>query len=502
MLEKIDLNKSIDHKEYTDKLETLSKQLSVLQRECLSRQIPIMVVFEGWGASGKGDLINNLIHSLDPRGFKVFSIDIETEEDKKRPYLCRFWNKIPAKGQIAIFDRSWYRRILSDRMDGISDKKKVQNAYDEILNFEDMLIKDGMLIIKFFLHISKHEQKKRLHKLEEHKETAWRVTKADWKHNKNYEEYLAINNEMLEKTDMAEAPWSIVEATDLQYAEIKVLSTVVERMETELTKDVVASRKVDNYHRKLGWIPSEELFHNSTLDSVDLSLSIEKEEYRNKLEVLQEKIAILQNKVYLLQIPIVIVFEGWDAAGKGGTIKRLTECLDPRGYEVIPIAAPNDIEKEHHYMWRFYNKLPKASQIAIYDRSWYGRVLVERVEELIRDEEWKRAYSEINQLEKQLTNAGTIVMKFWLHIDKEEQGKRFKERQENPEKQWKITEEDWRNRAKWDEYEKAVDEMLIRTSTTYAPWTIVEANSKNYARIKLLETVMNVIEKYIENLKK
>ena len=230
------------------------------------------------------------------------------------------------------------------------------------------------------------------------------------------------------------------------------------------------------------------------LEQVDLSKKISKEEYKAIVSDFELRLGELQREAKDLHIPIAIVFEGWDAAGKGGNIRRLTQSMDPRGYEVIPIAAPNDIEKSHYYLWRFWMAFPKAGHIAIFDRSWYGRVLVERIEGFCSESEWKRAYREINEIEEHMVNFGTVLVKFWLHIDQKEQLRRFEDRQRIPHKQWKITEEDWRNRKKWDQYKEAVDEMLFRTSTTYAPWTIVEANSKYYARIKALKTVIAAVE--------
>ena len=234
------------------------------------------------------------------------------------------------------------------------------------------------------------------------------------------------------------------------------------------------------------------------LDAVDLSKSLTKSVYKKELADLQKRMALLHSELYRRRIPVVIGFEGWDAGGKGGAIHRLTQTMDPRGYEVIPTSAPNDIEKAHHYLWRFWNHMPKAGHVAIFDRTWYGRVMVERIEGFCTENEWRRAYSEINRMEAQLADAGAIVLKFWLHIDKDEQKKRFEERMEDPNKQWKITDEDWRNREKWDDYVKAVDEMILRTSTTYAPWIVVEGNDKLYARIKVLRTVVEAIEKRVK----
>ena len=301
---------------------------------------------------------------------------------------------------------------------------------------------------------------------------------------------------MLEKTDTDFAPWTIVEATDREYAAVKILSCVAERM-----KEAIAERMDSDMGGKQRAEEPSQIsgqMRTSVLSKVDLSKSYEKEEYKKKLKALQNRLEILHSEVYKRRIPVVLAFEGWDAGGKGGAIKRLTEKMDPRGYEVIPSAAPNDIEKAHHYLWRYWRAMPKDGHVAIFDRSWYGRVMVERIEGFCTPEEWKRAYKEINEMEAQLAASGAVIIKFWMQIDKEEQEKRFHERMENPEKNWKITDEDWRNRAKWDQYEKAVDEMLIRTSTSYAPWVVVEGNCKYYARIKVLETFVEALEKRIK----
>ncbi len=496
MLEKIDLKKKCQGKEYKARLEEESAKLSVLQRQCKEAGIPVIIVFEGFGAAGKGTQINRLIQAMDPRGFSVYTSNKESEDERLHPFLWRYWTKIPAKGRFAIFDRSWYRRVLVDRFDKITKKEELPSAFHDILSFERQLTDDGTVIIKFFLYISKEEQKKRFKLLEDSKETAWKVTEADWKRNKEYSEYLKINEEMLEKTDTDYAPWVIVEAMDKNYAALKIISSVTARLEKELEKKAALTKSEKKAARAV------DKYKSGVLSGVDLSKALSNKEYKQKLDSLQKKMEILHSELYRLRIPVVICFEGWDAGGKGGAIKRLTSHMDPRGYQVNPTASPNDTEKAHHYLWRFWNNMPKAGHIAIFDRTWYGRVMVERIEGFCSEAEWKRAYQEINEMEEHLANSGCIVLKFWLHIDKDEQERRFKERMENPAKQWKITDEDWRNREKWDEYEKAVDEMLVRTSTTYAPWEIVEANSKYYARVKVLKTVVEAMEKEIEKRKK
>ena len=498
MLREVDLNKNLTKNEYKEMMDKLAPKFAALQREARAKGLPVMVVFEGWGASGKGTMISRLIQPLDPRGFKVFTIQAENEEEHMHPFLWRFWTKTPAKGRMHIFDRSWYRRVITEQMDAPMDQKRLDAAYHQILSFEEQLSADGTLIIKFFLHISADEQEKRLKKLERSSETKWRVTKADWKHFKQYKAYLPMDDHMLEQTDMSWAPWHVIEATDREYAAVKVMTIVAGMIEERLNEENAKESRSHLAERAQEELPgTEETMRTTVLDGVDVSLTMTKEDYKKRLSVLQKELTRLQNEMYLKRIPVVVALEGWDAAGKGGAIKRLTEPLDPRGYEVVPTAAPNDIEKAHHYLWRFWRAMPKDGHMTIFDRTWYGRVMVERIEGFCSQAEWRRAYREINQMEQNLTDHGGIVLKFWLQIDKDEQERRFNERMEDPEKQWKITDEDWRNREKWDAYVKAVDEMILRTSTTYAPWTIVEADSKYYARIKILETVVRALKNRI-----
>lgn len=492
MLEKIDLTKTMEKKQYKERMRDLESRLLLLQRQLKDCNVPIIIVFEGFGAAGKGVQINRLIQAFDPRGFDVYSMKSETKEESMHPFLWRYWNKIPQRGRIAVFDRSWYRKLTVDRFDKKTHKKELPLLFDEIENFEKQLTEDGTLLIKFFLDISKEEQKSRFKKLLSREETQWRVSDADKERNKRFDEYYQIVDETLSKTDTEYAPWTIVEAEDERFATIKIMSTVVNAFEHRWQQEQnKPPREVDGKFEQAK-------MNESVLQKVDLSKTLDRENYEKQLEKLQKKLGLLHGEIYAKRIPVVLAFEGWDAGGKGGAIKRLTRALDPRGYTVNPTSAPNDIEKAHHYLWRFWNRMPKDGHIAIFDRTWYGRVMVERVEGFCTTKEWKRAFKEINQMEQQLVNHGAVVLKFWLHIDKEEQEKRFTERQNNPEKSWKITGEDWRNREKWELYEMAVDEMLVRTSTPKAPWIIVEGNDKLYARIKVLEAVVDALEKRLK----
>ena len=511
MLEKVDLTKKMSKEEYKRKMDHLEVRLGQLQRQCKELKIPVLIVFEGFGASGKGLQIGYLIQSMDPRGFQVFPIKNDTEEERMHPFMWRFWTKTPERGRIAIFDGSWYRRVLIDRFEKRTKEKDISRAFQSINSFEEQLSDDGNVIVKLFLDIDQKEQKKRFDKLAKNKETAWRVTQGDIERNARYGEYADMMEDMLFKTDKDYAPWTIIEATDRRFATVKIYTTVIKAMadqiekvqrkkEEESTAKDAGETSVSLEASQVAREAEEELkeLQVSILSKADLSLRYTQEEYEEKLKKLQKKMEKLHGELYRRRIPVVLGFEGWDAGGKGGAIKRLTQKMDPRGYVVNPTASPNDIEKAHHYLWRFWKAMPKDGHVAIFDRTWYGRVMVERIEGFCTKEEWQRAYKEINDMEKDLHDAGAIVIKFWMHIDKDEQERRFRERQENPEKQWKITDEDWRNREKWDQYEDSVNEMLLRTSTDYAPWVVVEGNDKYYARIKVLSTVVNAIEERLK----
>ncbi|MBI4349913.1 MAG: polyphosphate:AMP phosphotransferase [Elusimicrobia bacterium] len=494
MLENVDLNKSVEKKEYKKLMAGLELRLGELQREAKELKVPVIIVFEGWDAAGKGTLINRLILPLDPRGFNVHPMPAPNEEERLRPFLWRYWKKTPADGRIAIFDRSWYRHVIGDG-DGGRGKSGVPNpAYNDIKSFERQLADDGCVLVKFFLHISKKEQKKRFKELEENKAMSWRVTEKDWKHHKRYDEFRKLYEEMIEQTDTGHGAWTIVEAENKNFAALKIFEKVIGTLEARLKK----AREKKPAAAPAKKVRGPAVLNSSLLDKVDLSRTISEHAYGEKVDKYQARLRDLEYAIYRKRVPAVILYEGWDAAGKGGNIRRLTQNLDPRGYEVVPVAAPNDVEKAHHYLWRFWNGLPKGGHITIFDRTWYGRVLVERVEGFCSEDEWKRAYKEINDFEEHLANFGAVIVKFWLHISREEQLKRFEERQKLEHKRWKITGEDWRNREKWDKYKEAVDEMILRTSTTYAPWTIVEADCKRYARIKALKTVAEAIEKKLK----
>jgi polyphosphate kinase 2 (PPK2 family) len=491
MLELVNLDQKISKEEYDRTFPELEERLGQCQRAARAAGVPVIILCEGWDAAGKGTVINRLAAALDPRGFQVHLIGPANEVDRWYPWPRRFWDALPADGLLAIFDHGWYRRVLADRVDRAVPEAAWRGAYGEILEFERMLGDAGAVIVKLWMHIDKKQQKRRFRGLTKHSATAWKVSKAERRQHRRWAEWSAAVEEMLERTGTAAAPWTVVEATQARFARVKIFRTVVEAVEAELARRLARPKPKKE---PMPVPPEQSAGARTILDGVDTSLSLQREEYEARLAKLQERMFHLEHELYLARVPAVIAYEGWDAAGKGGNIRRLTAALDPRGYRVVPVGAPSREELAHHYLWRFWSNIPKAGHIAIFDRTWYGRVLVERVEGFCSEEEWRRAFREINEFERQLSDYGTVLVKFWLQIDRDEQLRRFQERQATPYKQWKITDEDWRNREKWPQYQVAVLDMLEKTSTSYAPWTILESNCKLHARIKALETVAAALE--------
>ena len=493
MLDNLDLDISLDKETYDAKIEVLMQQLRSLQLSCWEKKLPAIIVLEGWAAAGKGALVKKMVGYMDPRGFAVHPIWPPSDAEMGYPFLWRFWQKLPARGRIGFFYHSWYTHVLEDRLfDRLSDAE-VPTVIRQINAFERQMVDDGAAIAKFWIHLSKKELKHRLKKLEDDSLQAWRVRPEDWKQAKKYEEYTALAEEMVTQTGTGPAPWTLVEGDCQRWARVKVLTqmaaTITEALDRLPTQS--APPKLPPQERLQ---PAEP----DLLAQVDLTQSLSPDEYKEQLREAQTRFGKLQQSIDAEEIPVLVLFEGWDAAGKGGAIKRLTDILDPRSYTVNPFAAPTDEEKSHQYLWRFWRRLPTAGKISICDRSWYGRVLVERVEGFATEPEWRRAYQEINEFEEQLTSFGCVLVKFWLHISPDEQLKRFTERQNNPFKQYKLTPEDWRNRQKWNYYEVAVNQMIQRTSTPSAPWTIIAADNKYYARVKVIQTVTQAIRNQLK----
>lgn len=495
MLETIESKKKVDKGAYQQWFPRLKTDLRELQQMAREANMPVLVLFEGFHLAGRGDSLKHLTESLDPRGFEVHSTHLPSDDELQRHWLWRFWVKLPQRGKISLFEGSWYSRVLDERVQGLCSESEWSHAYQEINQTEEMLTADGALIVKFWLHISKKEQKRRLKAEEKDVFRRLDITKEDWALHKQYEEYETAVEEMLDRTSTHAAPWVVVEAGDHRYRRMKIFQTLCEAIGNRLNaqeKEKKASTK-----KKQVIVPALEEMP-TVLDKVDLEKTLSVREYEKKKIALQVRLRRLQYEAIKRKLSLVIVYEGWDAAGKGGSIRRLTATLDPRFYDVISIGKPAPEDHAHHYLWRFWKHIPKWGHFTIYDRSWYGRVLVERIEGFCSDAEWQRAYQEIDEFEMQLFRGGIGLAKFWLHISPQEQLRRFEARDADPHKRFKMTDEDWRNRDKWDAYRESVDEMVKRTSTTYAPWTIIEGDCKRWARIRAMETISDLLEQMIE----
>jgi polyphosphate kinase 2 (PPK2 family) len=538
MLDQIDLERTIDKHEYKARRRELQLRLYDLQQALFEERRPALIVFEGWAGTSKIGTIGLLTRRLDPRGLRVHPITPPRTYETMYPWLYRFWLKTPSYGQIAIYDRSWYRQALAERTQDSISAAEWRSRCEDIVSFERQLADDGAIILKFWLHISKHEQAQRFHKLQSDPLSAWQVTDEDRWQQRHYRRVRSAVEDLISRTDTPYAQWRLLPATDKRFARVAAFEAIVSGLEPHLGAVLppqagypdesfddsgpsfgrglaavqAAQLRSTHVHNINGQAPealpatapaitTSPLMAPGILSRVDLSLKLDQKTYDHELAELQAKIYLLGLQVYHQKRPVLLVFEGWDAAGKGGAIKRITEKLDPRSYVVHAIAAPAGDDKSHHYLYRFWRRLPTRGNIGIFDRSWYGRVLVERIEGFARDDEWQRAYAEINEFERQLVEFGTIVCKFWMHITPEEQLRRFEERQTVPYKAWKLTDEDWRNREKWPEYERATDEMLLHTSTPAAPWTVIESEDKRFARIKVLRTVVRRLEEELGRVK-
>lgn len=468
------------------RLQAARATLAEKQIAVKEQKLPVLVLIEGWGAAGKGSVLGKLIRNMDPRFFKVVVMKGSTEEERRKPFLYRHFVKIPEAGKFMFFDGGWMGEVTGDYLHGALKEEKYRERIVSIRRFERQLTDNGYLVMKFFFQIDEKEQRKRLDDLLQEKNTKWRVGQDDLWQNKNYDKCLQVYDNYLEDTNQSTAPWYLIDSKSKKWAELQMLEILIKGIDTALMNSSHAVPILQNPFR-LKSMPK--------LAEISLDKTLTETEYREQLKACQNRLRELHNELYRKKIPVIIAYEGWDAAGKGGNIKRIAAALDPRGYEVHPIASPEPHEKARHYLWRFWNRLPKDGHIAIFDRTWYGRVMVERLEGFCSENDWQRAYNEINEFEKELSDWGAVVIKFWVQIDKDTQLERFTLRQNTPEKQWKITDEDWRNREKWDLYEDAVNEMLQKTSTSFAPWYVLESNDKKYARIKALKIMIKEIEK-------
>lgn len=497
MLDTLDLSLRLDRQTYDRQIEDLMWQLRLLQNACWEKHLPVIVVLEGWAAAGKGALLKKITNYMDPRGFAVHPIFPPSDHEKHYPFLWRYWHKLPPQGQIAFFYHSWYRHILEDRLIGHVGERQLPIIVREINAFERQLVDDGTVIAKYWIHLSRKELKKRIKEYAQDKFNAWRVRPEDWQQAKNYQQYAAYAEEMLIYTSTGPAPWTLVEGDCERWAHVKVLTQMAASITEALDRHSLRLTPTPTSPPQTALLPTEPDY----LAGVDLNQALDRPIYHQRLKQAQNQLRELQLAIHEARLPVLLLFEGWDAAGKGGAIKRLTDILDPRSYKVNAFAAPTEEEKQFHYLWRFSRRLPGQGTIAIFDRSWYGRVMVERIEGFCSETEWRRAYGEINEFEGHLGNFGMVLVKFWLHISQEEQLKRFEARKDDVFKRYKLTDEDWRNRDQYPLYHVAVNQMIARTSTPNAPWTIVPGNDKYWARVMVLETVINAIQAALDRRK-
>ena len=490
MFESADLEHKISKQEFKREEPKLREALLNAQFDLGAlKKFPVLIIIGGVDGAGKGETVNILNEWMDPRHILTYAFGPPSDEEAARPPMWRFWRALPPKGKIGIFFGSWYTAPIVDRVLGNSDDDELQKHLDEIFRHEKMLVDEGVLLLKFWFHLSKEQQKKRLKALERDPKTRWRVTKEDWRRFKVYDKFREISEHSLRETSTAGAPWIVVSGADHRFRSLTAGRILLDALRGRL------SERSGKEKRGEAAPPMPQLDNLKLLRDLDMSQKLAKARFDKQLEKYQGALNVLSRNKQVRRQSIILVFEGWDAGGKGSAIRRITGALDARQFRIVPIAAPTEEERAQPYLWRFWRHVPGRGGITIFDRSWYGRVLVERVEGFCSQADWMRGYSEINDFEEQLVRQGAVLFKFWLHITKEEQLRRFKEREKTSFKRFKITEEDWRNRKKWGEYEAAVCDMVDRTSTEIAPWTLIEAQDKLFARIKLLKTLVERLDR-------
>lgn len=566
MLEQVEFPKEkLDKAEYKAQYDELIKRLVVLQQQAVNKGIGLVVLFEGWNGAGKGSRISDLMYNLDARATSVYvSPDIDPDETKNfagrkhdvtafYPLMKEFWDVLGERGHITFYDRGWYTKatelMLSQSKDELVLPREGNRHYlESIRDFEQQLVSDGYVVVKFFIHVRKKAQIKRLNRLYDDEATRWRVPEKKLFSVKNYNEQYKLFDRLLEGSNYDFAPWILLDGEDKRRSNLAIAQTLVDAIEgalkaqqvdevrdmkegelLELKTDEAAledsAKKMPSSATKKAGYPEEldaeklviaeakaQAQHSfapkssrfeivkdyPTVDSMNHRLKIDPAEYKEELKKLQSELFRLENLMFQARVPMVIMYEGWDAAGKGGNIKRVAQGLDARSYTIIPSPAPTKPELAHPHLWRYWTRVPKAGHVGLFDRSWYGRVLVERVEEITPPERWAQGYDEINEFEHDLVDWGAILLKFWVDVSSKEQLMRFRARELDPAKQWKITPDDWRNRDKYPQYKSAIDDMFRLTSTTYAPWIPLESNDKKYARIKALKIIVKALKERLE----
>jgi polyphosphate:AMP phosphotransferase len=515
MFESAELGHTVSKSAFREALAPLREALLDVQAKLvLDKKTPVLILISGEDGAGKRETIHVLYEWMDPRYLSTLAFDAPSDEERERPPMWRYWRSLPPKGRIGVFAGSWYSDPIRLRIEGEISQQDLDARAASINRFEAMLVNEGALILKFWIHLTKAAQRERFEDLASNPLTAWRVTPWHWDRLKTYDKLHAVASHFLRMTDTAWAPWRVVEGTDERYRSLRVGQLVqaalaAHQAKTDAATDPVvaqvpAGAQVQSSAPVAANAPavpavfSPSAQPRNVLSALDQSLCLSDAVYERELALLQGRLSVLARTPEFLGRSLVLAFEGADAAGKGGVIRRISGALDARQFQVIPVAAPTEEERAQPHLWRFWRHLPRKGQIRMFDRTWYGRVLVERIEGFCAPKDWNRAYGEINDFEQELVDAGVIVMKFWLQISQEEQLKRFERRQQVGFKRFKITQEDWRNREKWNAYQEAVCDMVERTSTPDCPWTLVEANDKNHARIKILRTLCATLEQALD----
>ena len=471
-------------KEHQKKVNTVRYDLVQLQQQIRTSALPVIILLEGIDGAGKHEISDDLNEWMDPRWLKTKAYDKPNEEESSRPEFWRFWKDLPGNGEMRILLHAWHSEPILDRTEQKNSTDNYDKKIKKINQFEKTLRDNGVLVLKFFINLDHQKQHERLIKLSSDELLSWKIKASDWDNLKLYDQYIESSKQMLNKN--ADTPWNLIDGADTKKRSLVVAKIIIEEIKAKLDNIHHGSQKRKTSNERL--CPKTTYFKD-----VDLTQKLEKADYKHKLKSLQAEISKLQQIANRNKISSIIVMEGWDAAGKGGAIRRLARALDSRQYEVTPIAAPTPEELAHHYLWRFWKEIPSAGRVAIFDRSWYGRVLVERIEGFATAEEWKRAYKEIQQFENQIIDSGAIICKFWVHIDQEEQLGRFKDREHTPHKSWKLNNEDWRNRDKWKDYLDAAEDMFELTKEP-TPWNLIAGNQKHFSRVKILEVYAEALK--------
>ena len=488
---------ALSEEEYDSVVPALRESLLNTQYD-VTRQgrFAALVLVAGMSGGGRSETANRLNEWMDPRYILTRAFGPRNDLERERPMMWRYWQALPPKGGIGVMLDGWYQQRIMAHAAGESNDEAIRRTVAELCQFETMLAREGVQLIKIWFHLSREAQRGHLAELDKRKRTRWRVTDEDRWQLAHYERFRAVAERTVNQTNTADAPWAVISGADARYRDVAVGRLLLDTLRKRLDEGEPAVGTTGTHTLSSSIEGTGDNRH--VLNDPDLPRRLHKDDYKTALEEQQARLARLTRRKRFRSRSMVIVFEGMDAAGKGSSIRRITYALGVRQYAVVPISAPTEEERRYPYLWRFWRTLPSRGRLTIFDRSWYGRVLVERIEGFCRPADWQRAYDEINHFERRLVESDVLIAKLWLQIDKAEQLKRFHAREETPYKRFKITPDDWRNRKKWNAYQQAAADMLVRTSTDDAPWTLIEANDKYYARVKILQTLVRTIERALD----